>query len=73
MENTEAIKDFASNYPVEEDLVKKAIKHLVDVERREHIRNNQCKVNQQENFEKPYDSYNWQQLVIDGDLDVSQN
>ena len=45
MENNEAIEDFASNYAVEEDLIKKAIEHLVDIERREHIRNSQRKVN----------------------------
>ena len=67
MENNEASEDFVSNYAVEEDLIKKAIEHLADIERREHIFNNQCKVNQQEKHEKPYDKYDWQ-LVIDGNL-----
>ena len=69
MENNEASDDFVSNYAVEEDLIKKAIEHLVDIERREHICNNkQRKVKQQEKHEKPYDKYDWQQLVIDGNL-----
>ena len=68
MESNEALKDFASSYAVEEGLVKKAIEHLVDIERREQIRSNQRQVNQQEKREKPYDKYDWQQLVIDGDL-----
>lgn len=68
IDNNEAIENFARKYAVEEVLVKKAIEHHVDIERREHIRRNQRKVNQQESREKPYNEYDWQQRVIDGDL-----
>ena len=50
------------------DLVTKAIEHLIDLKGRETIRTNQRKVNQREKQQRPYKSYDWEKLVVDGGL-----
>ena len=55
-------------YATNSDLVKKAIEHLLDINRRENIRANQRKLNVQERNEKGYDKYNWEELKVNGGL-----
>ena len=55
-------------YATYSDLVKKAIEHLLDINRRENIRANQRKLNVQERNEKGYDKYNWEELTVNGGL-----
>ena len=55
-------------YATDSDLVKKAIEHFLDIERRENIRANQRKLNVQERNEKGYDKYNCEELTVNGGL-----
>lgn len=55
-------------YVTDSDLVKKAIEHLLKIKRRENIRANQRKLNVQERNEKGYNTYNWEELTVNGGL-----
>lgn len=67
--NNESILNFAKNYALGDGLVKKAIEHLLGIQRRETIWANQRKINQKQKSEKTYDDYNWKELIAAGSLE----
>ena len=68
LEKNEAIENFSVQYATDSNLVKKAVEHLLDINRRKNIGTNQRKLNVQERNEKGYDKYNWEELTVNAGL-----
>lgn len=56
LENCEGLLNFAKNHTLEDNLVKKAFEHLLDIQRRETIWANQQKIKQKQKGENMYNA-----------------